>query len=354
MSKTLGNGIDPLKEIDKYGPDPLRYALVTGIAPGSDQRYQEQKVEAGRNLINKIWNAFRFAVMNFDDELDFESVTADDLEPEDGWILSELDDLVGEVTTNLDHFELGLALEKIVAFFWNSFCDWYIELIKPRLAEKGSKTRLAAQYVLNEVLVEGVTLLHPFMPFFTEAIYSDLVHQPGDLIHAEWPRQNPDRQRPDDVRAIRLVMEAVRACRAIRVEMNVPAGKKARLILVTTDTGLQDVFRSMEAGIVRLAMASELLIFEDSCDVPEKVVSAPVAGGTLYIPLDELVDVEKERKRLTAEQSRLEDEIERTRKKLENAAFVERAPTAVVEKEREKESNYVALLNSVLARLSEL
>ena len=247
MSKSLGNGIDPLEIIDELGADALRYALVTGNAPGNDLRFQKEKIEAGRNFINKIWNAFRFVVMNFDDEMDFAHVTSADYALEDRWILSRLQTLKQEVTGNLDNYDLGVALAKIYSFLWEEFCDWYIEMAKARLNTPGSHGRLVAQSVLNQVLVESMRLLHPFMPFVTEAIHGHLVQTSESIMVSDWPKVDPQLVFPDDERQMVILMDAIREIRNVRTSMNVPPSRKAGIIVVTPGRSDQNHFRDKPA-----------------------------------------------------------------------------------------------------------
>lgn len=354
MSKSLGNGIDPLEIIDEFGADALRYALVTGNAPGNDQRFQKDKIEAGRNFINKIWNAFRFVIMNFDDEMDFSTVTAADYSLEDRWILSRLQTLKQEVTANLDKYELGVALAKIYSFLWEEFCDWYIEMAKPRLNEAGSPGRRVAQSVLNTVLRDSLRLLHPFMPFVTEAIYGHLIHQDPTIMLSDWPRADESLANPADEAQMTVLMAAIREIRNVRTGMGVPPSRKAGIIVVAPDAATRQMFTNGVSFLQRMASISSLAAQADQTGIPPTAVAAIFPGGEIYIPLTDLIDLGKEIDRLDKEKTNLEAEVNRVTAKLGNEAFVSKAPAKVIQTEQEKLARYQAMLVKVSERLAQL
>ncbi len=351
MSKSLGNGIDPLDIIDEYGADALRYALVTGTAPGSDQRFQTDKIEAGRNFINKIWNATRFVLMNFDDEMDFSDITADDFALEDKWILSRLQTLKAEVPQNLDKYETGVALHKIYTFLWESFCDWTIEICKPRLGQTGSRGRKVAQFVLNKVLGESLRLLHPFMPFVTEALYSHLIQDDESIMVADWPQPEAELAFPEEESAMATLMDAIRSIRSVRKDLGVPPSQKASLIVVSQDASVRRRFEDGEAFLQRLAGISSLNTQPDKAGIPLTAVTALFEGGEVYMPLSDLIDIGKEIERLQKERDQLDQEIARVGKKLDNSSFVSKAPEKVIQTERDKLVRYREMHRSACERL---
>ncbi len=344
MSKSLGNGIDPLEIIDQYGADALRFTLATGNAPGNDMRFYMERVEASRNFANKIWNASRFTLMNLDIEENKLPDTAD-LQIEDKWILSRYNTVVGEVTENLEKYELGIALSKIYDFLWDNFCDWYIELVKPRLFDKENPTAKTAQYVLTYVLSNTMKLLHPFMPFITEEIWQHLPHEGESIMISEWPKYNKDLSFEGDEQAMQLVMDAITAIRNRRAEMNVPPSKKAKVLIVTKKA---DVFSKGAAFFEKLASASSVEVMEEKVGIDANAVNIVVPEAEIFLPLDELVDREKELERLNAEKKRLEGEIKRVEGKLGNPGFVNKAPQKVVDEEKAKGEQYKAMLEKVL------
>lgn len=354
MSKSLGNGIDPLEIIDQYGADALRYALVSGNAPGNDQRFQLEKIEAGRNFINKIWNAFRFVLMNFDEEMDFTGIGEKDLAIEDKWILSRLQNLKQEVSQNIDKYELGTAIGKIYSFLWEEFCDWYIEMSKARLNDRNNPARRVAQWVLNKVLCEAMQLLHPFMPFVTEEIYGNLIHAHGSIMVSPWPQPDPDLQYPLEEQQVTVLMDAIRAIRNIRTNMGVPFSRKASMIVVSQDPEIRAMFRQSESFLDRLASVSGLAIRTDKSDIPATAVAAIFAGGEIFIPLADLIDLKKEIERLTKEKDKIEQELDRVRAKLSNETFVGKAPEKVVQAEKEKLGRYIDMHTGTCQRLDEL
>ena len=347
MSKSLGNGVDPLEVIAKYGADALRFTLVTGNSPGNDMRYSDKKVEASGNFANKIWNASRFMLMNLDD--DTKPVIPEKLGLEDKWILSKFNTTVAEVTANLDKFELGVASAKLYEFVWDVLCDWYIELVKPRLFEKDTESCKNAQSVLLYVLSGTLKLLHPFMPFITECIWSHLGFD-KPLIVAEWPQYDESLDFRAECGAMERVIAAIRALRNVRAQMNVPPSKKAKLYVVSE---YADSFNADTAVFfTKLASASEVVLV-DAYDA-DGSVSVVSEGAKLYIPMAEIVDLEKERARLEKEKENAEKEIARVNGKLSNASFTDKAPAAVVEAERAKLAKYTEMLANVKDMLAKL
>ena len=345
MSKSLGNGIDPLEIIDKYGADALRFTLATGNAPGNDMRFSTERVEASRNFANKIWNASRFALMNIEIT---ENRLPEIKKAEDKWIVSKYNTLVREVTENLDRFELGVAVSKLYDFIWDDLCDWYIELVKPRLFDKGSEDARDAQYVLTYVLSNTMKLLHPFMPFITEEIWQHLPHEGESIVIERFPEYDPALSFPEAERDMQLVMDAIGAVRNRRAEMNVPPSKKARILVVSDRAAL---YKDSEAFFMKLAGASEVDIAAGREDVPEGAVNIVVGGAELFLPMAELVDKQKELERLEKEQKDLEAEIDRVEKKLANQGFVAKAPQKVVDEERAKGDKYREMLEKVIASI---
>ena len=354
MSKSLGNGIDPLLIIDKYGADSLRYALVTGNAPGNDQRFQEDKIEAGRNFSNKIWNAMRFVIMNCDDDLSFEKVDRSKFTVEDKWIRSRLNTVISEVTVNLEKYEFGVALAKIYSFLWEEFCDWYIEIAKARLFDKENPTRLEALFVLNDTLAKAMQLLHPFMPFLTEEVYGSLVldQRSDSIMVSDWPVPTSEDEYPVEERRMEVLMDAIRAIRNVRVNMGVAPSRKANIILVTADTAIADMFMAGLSFLERLASVSGLDIRDTKKDIPNTAVAAVFGGGEIYIPLEDLIDIEKELIRLEKEKANLQKEIERVEAKLSNEEFVGKAPEKVIIAEREKQARYKDMFTSIEERMA--
>ena len=342
MSKSLGNGIDPLEIVDKYGADALRFTLATGNAPGNDMRFSTERVEASRNFANKIWNASRFTLMNLEIT---ENRLPDKLEIEDKWIVSKYNRLCREVTENIDKFELGIAVSKLYDFIWDSFCDWYIELVKPRLFDKGSANARSAQYVLTYVLSNTMKLLHPFMPFITEEIWQHLPHEGESIMISEFPKYDAALDFPDAEKDMEMIMSAISAVRNRRAEMNVPPSKKAKLIIVTSR---KDIFSAGEAFFTKLASASEVEIISDRKNAPANSVNIVVNGAELFLPMAELVDKEKELARLNKEKKELEGEIKRVESKLSNQGFIAKAPEKVINEEREKGEKYRAMLEKVI------
>ena len=350
MSKSLGNGIDPLEIVDQYGADALRFTLATGNAPGNDMRFYIERVEASRNFANKIWNASRFTLMNLD-VTENKLPDLNDLQLEDKWILSKYNDVVKSVTENLDKFELGIALSNLYDFIWENFCDWYIELVKPRLFDKENPTGKTAQYVLTYVLSNTMKLLHPFMPFITEEIWQHLPHEGKSIMISEWPEYDEKLNFPKDVESMELIMQSISAIRNRRAEMNVPPSKKAKVIIVTDKT---DVFKQGTAFFEKLASASEAVVQTDKSGISDNAVNVVVPSAEVFLPLDELVDKTKELERLNAEKKKLEGEIKRVEGKLNNAGFVSKAPQKVVDEEKAKGEKYKEMLEKVLENIKSM
>jgi len=354
MSKSLGNGIDPLEVIEKYGTDALRFALTIGTSPGNDMRFSDEKVEFSRNFANKIWNASRFVLMNFDDSVDFSKVDESRFNSADKWILSRLNSLTKEVTENMEKFELGIALQKIYEFIWEEFCDWYIELVKPRLYDKEDDSRLEALYVLNYVLGTAMKLLHPYMPFITEEIYTHLINDDDSIMISKWPEYKEEYNFSKEEKDMGLIMSAIKNIRNIRSEMNVPPSKKAKTIFVVTNTEDQKIIKEGKVFFERLASSSEVLVQSDKTNISEGAVVAMLPGVEIYLPLEDLIDIEKELERLEKEKANLQKEIDRVNAKLGNQGFISKAPAKVIEEEKEKKIKYEQMFEKVLERLNGL
>ena len=352
MSKSLGNGIDPLEVIDKYGADALRMTLMTGNAPGNDMRFYWERVEASRNFANKIWNASRFIMMNMPDEK-LPKISLDKLCMSDKWILSKCNKLVSEVTENLDKFELGVALSKIYDFIWEEFCDWYIEMVKPRLWNKEDTTREAALYTLNTVLINSLKLLHPYMPFITEEIFCNLSDEESIMI-SSWPKFDKALDMVDDERAVEIVKEAVRSIRNVRTSMNVPPSKKAAMHVVSADSSIRDIFEHNKDFFAMLAGASEVYIEANKDNIESDAVSAVIPEATVYIPLAELVDIAKEIERLSKEEARLEGELKRSAAMLSNEKFISKAPKEKIDEEKQKQQRYEQMMANIKSQLEHL
>lgn len=349
MSKSLGNGIDPLLIIDKYGADALRFALLTGNSPGNDMRFSDEKIEAARNFTNKIWNAARFALMNIPDDLTDTSLPEEKyLRIEDKWILTQYNNLVGEVVNNLNNYEFGVAQTKLYDFFWSTFCDWYVELVKPRLFDTEDKeSHLNACKVLSYVLRGTMELLHPYMPFITETIWQSLPHDGESIVIAKYPEKSDKLNFESDSSKMQLLIAAIKSVRNRRTEMNVAPSKKTKLIIVTEETS---TFNELSTPLlIKLAYASEVEYLKEYSD--DKCVQIVSDKAIIFIPVNELVDVKAEIERLEAEKKKLYSEIERIDNKLSNEGFVAKAPAQVVEAEKTKRIGYVDKLNAVLASL---
>ncbi|MBU5485445.1 valine--tRNA ligase [Clostridium sp. MSJ-11] len=352
MAKSLGNGVDPLDIIDKYGADALRFMLITGNAAGNDIRFYEEKVEGARNFANKIWNASRFVMMYLDKELMEKYKDCKDYSIADKWILSRANTLVKEVTDNIEKYEIGLASQKVYDFMWNEFCDWYIELVKPALYGEDEKAKGVVLNVLFDVLVTGLKLLHPVMPYITEEIFTHLQEEEKTITVSKWPEYKEELRDELVEKHMNLIIEAIKAIRNVRAEMNVPPSRKAKVMIYALEG--REAFENGRVYFEKLASASEVTFLSSKTEAPENAVTAVTKGAEMYIPLLDLIDVEKELERLSKEKEKLEKEIERVEKKLSNEGFVKKAPEAVIEEERAKGEKYKEMLNAVLERINSL
>ena len=353
MSKSLGNGIDPLEVIDKYGADALRLTLVTGNAPGNDMRFYWERVEASRNFANKVWNASRFIMMNLDKAED-KKVSLDELTPADKWILSKLNTLAEDVTENMENFDLGVAVGKIYDFIWEEFCDWYIEMVKPRLYNDADTTKAAALYTLKTVLIESLKLLHPYMPFITEEIFCNLQDDEESIMISEWPVYKEEYNFPVEENAIETIKEAVRGIRNMRTSMNVAPSRKAKVYVVSQDAALRRIFENGKVFFASLGYASEVIIQDGKGGIDSDAVSVVIPNGTIYMPFAELVDIAKEIERLEAEEKRLTGELARVNGMLSNERFVSKAPAAKIQEEKDKLEKYTQMMEQVKERLVHL
>ena len=353
MSKSLGNGIDPLEVIDKYGADALRLTLITGNAPGNDMRFYWERVENSRNFANKIWNATRFIMMNME-KADFSQVKLSDLTIADRWILSKVNDLAAAVTENLDKYELGIAVQKVYDFIWEEFCDWYIEMVKPRLYNDDDTTKAAALWTLKTVLINALKLLHPYMPFITEEIFCNIQDEEESIMISKWPEYKEEWSFKADEEAVDTIKAAVRAIRNLRTGMNVPPSKKASVYVVSEKDEIRDRFEASKNFFATLGYANAVYVQEDKTGIDANAVSTVIHDAVLYIPLAELVDIDKEIERLKGEVKKLEGEIKRASGMLANPKFVDKAPAAKVEEERAKLAKYTEMKTQVEERLSQL
>ena len=354
MSKSLNNGIDPLEVIDKYGADALRMTLVTGNAPGNDMRFYWERVEASRNFANKVWNASRFIMMNMEG-IDTSRVTESSLTDADRWILSKCNRVVKEVTENIDKYELGIALQKVYDFIWEEFCDWYIEMVKPRFyGNMGEESKAAACFTLKKVLINALKLLHPYMPFITEEIFCSLQSEEETIMRSAWPQYCEADNYPAQEARIEWLKEAIRAVRNLRASMNVPASKKAHIYVVADSEEVRCAYESGQSFLTALASASGVCVQADKTGIAPDAVSAVTSAATLYIPLEELVDLAKEKERLEKEEKRLLGEIARVNGMLGNERFISKAPAAKIEEEKGKLVKYTQMLEQVKERLSQL
>ena len=352
MSKSLGNGIDPLEVIDQYGADALRLTLITGNAPGNDMRFYLERVEASRNFANKVWNASRFIMMNMEDTK-MEDVDLSQLTGADKWILSKANSLAAEVTANMDKYDLGIAVQKIYDFVWEEFCDWYIEMVKPRLYNAEDTTRAAALWTLKTVLIQGLKLLHPYMPFVTEEIFCTVQDEEESIMVSAWPEFREEWNFEKEENEIETIKEAVRGIRNVRAEMNVPPSKKAKVFVVTENQEIQDIFNSSKVFFATLGYASEVTVQADKTGISDDAVSAVIPNAVIYMPFAELVDIEKEIERLKKEEERLAKEIARVTGMLGNEKFVSKAPEAKINEEKEKLVKYTQMMDQVKERLGQ-
>ncbi len=354
MSKSLGNGIDPLEVIDKYGADALRLTLMTGNAPGNDMRFSYEKVEASRNFANKVWNASRFILMNMEGK-DLDETAKDRMEPADRWILSKLNRLIKDVTDNMEHYELGIAVQKVYDFVWDEFCDWYIEMVKPRLYNSDDKSsQNAALWTLKTVLSQALKLLHPYMPFLTEEIYCSLQPEEESIMISTWPSYRDEWDFSKEEKDIETIKEAVRGIRNVRTQMNVAPSRKAKVYVVSENEGILASFEEGKLFFASLAYASEVALQRDKQGIEEDAVSVVIPGATLYIPFAELVDIAKEICRLEKEEERLQGELARVNGMLNNEKFISKAPEAKIAQEKEKLGKYTQMMEQVQLRLRQL
>ena len=353
MSKSLGNGIDPLEVVDKYGADALRMTLITGNAPGNDMRFYWERVEASRNFANKVWNASRFIMMNME-KAPVREVALSELTMADRWILSKVNTLAKDVTENLDKYELGIALQKIYDFIWESFCDWYIEMVKPRLYNDEDQTKAAALWTLKTVLIQSLKLLHPYMPFITEEIFCTLQDEEASIMISKWPEYRAEWSFEKEEEAVEIIKEAVRAIRNVRTSMNVPPSRKAHVFVVSEDAGVREIFENSKVFFGTLGYANQVDVQADKTGISEDAVSAVTAKAVIYMPFAELVDVEKEIERLKKEEANLNKELARSRGMLGNENFVKRAPEAKINEEKAKLAKYEQMMEQVKERLCQL
>ena len=353
MSKSLGNGIDPLEVIDKYGADALRLTLVTGNARGNDMRFYGERVEASRNFANKVWNASRFIMMNLD-KAEAKTVSLDELTPADKWILSKLNTLAKDVTENMENFDLGVAVGKIYDFIWEEFCDWYIEMVKPRLYNDEDTTKAAALYTLKTVLIESLKLLHPYMPFITEEIFCNLQDEEESIMISNWPVYKEEFSFPVEENAIETIKEAVRGIRNTRTSMNVAPSRKAKVYVVSAEESLRSIFENGRVFFAALGYASEVIVQDNKNGIDSDAVSVVIPNGTIYMPFAELVDIAKEIERLENEEKRLNGELARVNGMLSNERFVSKAPAAKLQEEKDKLEKYTQMMEQVKERLSHL
>ncbi len=355
MSKSLGNGIDPLEVIDKYGADALRYTLITGNAPGNDMRFYWSRVEASRNFANKVWNASRFIMMNDPDN----KIKATDARPAnltdaDKWILSKMNGLIKEVTDNMEKYELGIAVAKLNDFIWEEFCDWYIEMVKPRLYNDADETKTAAIWTLKTVLIDALKLLHPYMPFITEEIFCNIQDEEESIMISSWPVYDEANNFAAEEKAIETIKEAVRNIRNLRADMNVAPSRKALVYVVTASEDVKNIFNNSLGFFGTLAYASEVKVQADKAGIPDDAVSTVIPDAVIYIPFAELVDIDKEIERLKKEEGRLQGEIKRCNGMLNNERFTSKAPQAKIDEEKAKLVKYTQMLELVTERLATL
>ena len=353
MSKSLGNGIDPLEVIRKYGADALRMTLLTGNAPGNDMRFYWSRVEASRNFMNKVWNASRFIMMNLD-KADLPETMPANLTMADKWILSKVNSLAADVTRNLEAFDLGIALDKVQNFIWEEFCDWYIEMVKPRLWNEEDETKAAALWTLKHVLITSLKLLHPFCPFITEEIFDTLENPETPLMCQSWPEFSEALDFQEDEAEIETIKEAVRSIRNVRTNMNVAPSRKALTYVVTESERVRKTFEHSKVFFATLAYASDVIIQSDKTGIADDAVTVAIPDAVIHIPFADLVDIAKEIERLEKEKQRWEAEIKRSTSMLNNERFTSKAPAEKVEEEREKLQRNTQLLQQVTERLAAL
>ncbi|MED9971710.1 MAG: valine--tRNA ligase [Lachnospira sp.] len=355
MSKSLGNGIDPLEVIDKYGADALRYTLITGNAPGNDMRFYWSRVEASRNFANKVWNASRFIMMNDpDNKIKVTDARPANLTDADKWILSKMNGLIKEVTDNMEKYELGIAVAKLNDFIWEEFCDWYIEMVKPRLYNDADETKTAAIWTLKTVLIDALKLLHPYMPFITEEIFCNIQDEEESIMISSWPVYDEANNFAAEEKAIETIKEAVRNIRNLRADMNVAPSRKALVYVVSASDEVKNIFNNSLGFFGTLAYASEVKVQSDKAGIPDDAVSTVIPDAVIYIPFAELVDIDKEIERLKKEEGRLQGEIKRCNGMLNNEKFTSKAPQAKIDEEKAKLVKYTQMLEQVTERLATL
>lgn len=355
MSKSLGNGIDPLEVIEKYGADALRFTLVTGNAPGNDMRFYWERVEASRNFANKVWNASRFIMMHLGDAV-ISKPAEQELEVIDRWILSAVNTLAKEVTENMEKYELGIAVQKINDFIWTEFCDWYIELVKPRLFQKEENkvSANAAFWTLKTVLIDSLKLLHPYMPFITEEIFCTLQSEEESIMISSWPEYKAEWSDTGAEQKAELMKNLIRGIRNLRTEMNVAPSRKAKVYLVADDGETCNTLKQLEDSYRHMISASEVVVQTDKTGIEDNAVSVVIDKATIYMPLADLIDFEKERERLTKEKKRLEGELKRVNGMLGNEKFISKAPEAKIAEEKEKLAKYSSMMAKVEEELAAL
>lgn len=358
MSKSLGNGIDPLEIIDQYGADALRLTLITGNAPGNDMRFYLERVEASRNFANKVWNASRFIMMNLEKAETSDNIDLKALTDADKWILSKANSLVKEVTDNMENFELGVAVQKIYDFIWEEFCDWYIEMVKPRLYSDTDETKVGAIWTLKQVLTTSLKLLHPYMPFVTEEIFCTLKEMEGfdsnndSIMISEWPVYDAAMNYAKEEEAVETIKAAVKGIRNVRTEMNVPPSRKANVYVVSEKENLRSIFEDSKVFFATLGYGAEVIIQKDKTGISDDAVATVIPEATIYMPFADLVDIDKEIERLEKEKARLEGELKRVNGMLSNERFVSKAPEAKIAEEKEKLEKYMNMMNQVTERLA--
>lgn len=354
MSKSLGNGIDPLEIIEEFGADALRFTLVTGNSPGNDMRFYTERVEANRNFANKLWNATRFVLMNLEEDVSYDNIDLNKLEEEDKWIISRLNKVIKDVSENLEKYEIGLGAQRIYDFIWDEYCDWYIEMVKSRLYGEDKESKIVAEKVLVNVLKDILKILHPFMPYITEEIWQHLPNNDKALIVSQWPKYKETLIFEDAEFSIEYIKTAIKSIRNARAEMNIAPSKKANTIFVTTDNTIKEYLETGKRYFINLASSESITIYDNMENIDEDNISIVLDRCEVYLPLKELIDYEKEIERLEKEKEKLEGEIKRVVGKLSNQGFVMKAPAKVVDEEKEKQKKYEEMLNKVLERLESL
>ena len=355
MSKSLGNGIDPLEVIDKYGADALRLTLITGNAPGNDMRFYWERVENSRNFANKIWNSARFIMMNMEG-VTITEPSVSELTEADRWILSKVNTLAKDVTENMDKYELGIAVQKVYDFIWDEFCDWYIEIVKPRLykKEENPTSANAALWTLQTVLTNALKLLHPYMPFITEEIFTSLHPEEESIMISDWPVYKDELDFATEEAMVERAKDLVRGMRTLRTDMDVPPSRKAKIFITSANTEVRDIFAKVRPVYEGLAGATDVIIQEGKDGIDEKAVSVVIPDATLFVPLEDLVDFEKEKERLTKEKEKLEKELARSKGMLSNEKFLSKAPQEKVDEEKAKLNKYEKMMAEVVARLEQM